>query len=83
MIELLIVTKSKDPNGNNYSFSVQMDANRDDIEKAIFSVPQFPLRWDTGVAYIATSDISICRINEATESTNQVLSGPRDMEIVS
>ena len=64
MVELLIVTKSKDSNGNNYSFSAQLDIDREELEKIIYSGPQFPLRWETGVAYITTSDISICRIND-------------------
>ena len=68
MIDLLIVTKSKDPNGNNYSFTTQMDTSQDELVKSIFASPIFQLRWNSGIAYIATSEISICRISEIDDT---------------
>ena len=67
MVELLIVTKSKDSNNINYSFSTQLDISKDDLAKSIFSSPLFKLSYDSGLTYIAIDDISICRISEITE----------------
>jgi len=73
MIELLIVTKSKDVNGNNYSFAARMDITREELEKIIFSSSMFPIRWDSGVAYISTDDLAICRISEVEDISNQLV----------